>query len=63
MGLIGTNRDGCNMWTENIKEKKVHTPVQEYSTINFHEDNYMNFSEAPTYDAIEQLKEANRVVE
>ena len=63
MGLIGTSRNGCNMWTENFKEKKVYTPVQEYPTINLHEDNDINFSEAPTYDVIEQLKEANCVVE
>ena len=56
MCLNGTSRDGCNMLMENIKEKMVHTPLQEYPTINLHEDNDIHFSEAPTYDVIEQLK-------
>ncbi|XXG47625.1 hypothetical protein AAC387_Pa02g2240 [Persea americana] len=48
---------------ENIKQKKVHTPVQEHPTINIHKDNDIHFSEPPSYDAIEQLKEVDRVVE
>ncbi|KAJ8633548.1 hypothetical protein MRB53_026884 [Persea americana] len=60
----GLSQDNSCALREKHKEEVVHaTPVREFPTVNLHEDNDLEFSEAPNHVVIDQSIGADHVVD